>query len=100
MEGAGLLEVPESANGRGLREAGVLPDCGPGLADAAAEGMGAAAMAAALAEGELGALYLLGVDPLRSHPDRPRLAGGADRRPRSWSPTPPRSPKAWPSTPT
>ena len=35
-DGAGLLEVPAAANGRGLREAGVLPDHGPGLADAAA----------------------------------------------------------------
>jgi NADH-quinone oxidoreductase subunit G len=32
-EGAGLLEVPVAANGRGLREAGVLPDAGPGLSD-------------------------------------------------------------------
>jgi len=71
VEGAGLLEVPASANGRGLREAGVLPGCGPGLADSSAEGMGAAAIASALAGGELGALYLLGVDPLRTHPDRP-----------------------------
>ena len=31
-DGAGLLEVPSAANGRGLREAGFLPDAGPGLA--------------------------------------------------------------------
>src|SRR5207245_1283527 len=31
-EGAGLLEVPAGSNGRGLREAGVLPNAGPGLA--------------------------------------------------------------------
>ena len=30
-EGSGLLEVPELANARGLREAGCLPDAGPGL---------------------------------------------------------------------
>ena len=30
-DGAGLLERPAAANGRGLREAGVLPDAGPGL---------------------------------------------------------------------
>ena len=30
-EGAGLLEVPDFANARGLREAGCLPDAGPGL---------------------------------------------------------------------
>ena len=29
-DGAGLLEVPAAANGRGLREAGVLPNAGPG----------------------------------------------------------------------
>ena len=31
VDGAGLLEVPAFANGRGLREAGVLPNAGPGL---------------------------------------------------------------------
>ena len=30
-DGAGLLEVPACTNGRGLREAGVLPNAGPGL---------------------------------------------------------------------
>ena len=30
IEGAGLLEIPAAANGRGLREAGVLPNAGPG----------------------------------------------------------------------
>ena len=32
--GPGLLEVPEEANGRGLREVGCLPGAGPGLAAA------------------------------------------------------------------
>ena len=32
-EGAGLLEIPSAANGRGLREAGVLPNAGPGLSE-------------------------------------------------------------------
>ncbi len=32
-DGAGLLEVPELANARGLREAGCLPDAGPGLTE-------------------------------------------------------------------
>ncbi|MDQ3609877.1 MAG: molybdopterin-dependent oxidoreductase [Actinomycetota bacterium] len=32
-EGAGLLEVPVAANGRGLREAGMLPDAGPGMTE-------------------------------------------------------------------
>src|SRR4029077_19624013 len=31
--GAGLLEIPAGTNGRGLREAGVLPNAGPGLSE-------------------------------------------------------------------
>jgi NADH-quinone oxidoreductase subunit G len=54
-EGAGLLEIPAGANGRGLREAGATPGMGPGLAalagvDAAgggAAGGGAAGVGAA-----------------------------------------------------
>ena len=34
--GAGLIGIPDAANGRGLREAGVLPNAGPGLARRAA----------------------------------------------------------------
>ncbi|MGD0197266.1 MAG: NADH-quinone oxidoreductase subunit NuoG [Solirubrobacteraceae bacterium] len=68
--GAGLIGIPQAANGRGLREAGVLPDGGPGLSAAKlARGHDANAIARALAGGELTALYLLDVDPLRSHPD-------------------------------
>ena len=37
-EGAGLLEVPASANARGLREAGVLPNAGAGLRRGAGRG--------------------------------------------------------------
>jgi NADH-quinone oxidoreductase subunit G len=54
VEGAGLLEIPAYANGRGLREAGVLPDEG---------GLDADGMARAFERGELGCMYLLGVDP-------------------------------------
>jgi NADH-quinone oxidoreductase subunit G len=73
--GAGLLEVPAFANGRGLREAGVLPNAGPGLSEpSAANGetpaRDARAIAAGLAAGELSALYLLHCDPLRDLPDR------------------------------
>ncbi len=32
-EGAGLLEVPCGANGRGLREVGAIPDAGPGFTE-------------------------------------------------------------------
>jgi NADH-quinone oxidoreductase subunit G len=69
-EGAGLLEVPASANGRGLREAGVLPDAGPGFSEPPAAGRSAGEIARALGDGELGALYLLHADPLRTHPGR------------------------------
>jgi NADH-quinone oxidoreductase subunit G len=68
--GAGLLEVPDTANARGLREAGVLPDAGPGLKtlhDAA--GRGTEAIRQALIDGELDGLILVGVDPLRDFAD-------------------------------
>jgi NADH-quinone oxidoreductase subunit G len=97
-EGGGLLGVPSSANGRGLREAGVLPSAGPGYSELAALGAGAAAgagaagsaargegadavgkpsgrsaheIAAAAADGALAALYLLHVDPIRDGADAP-----------------------------
>jgi NADH-quinone oxidoreductase subunit G len=63
-EGAGLLEVPAGANGRGLREAGVLPNAGPGLTPPAGEGLDAEGIAEGLIAGELGAVYLLRSDPL------------------------------------
>ena len=68
-DGAGLLEVPSGANGRGLREAGALPNAGPGYADAPAIGYGASEIGAAAADGELTALYLFQTDPLRDLPD-------------------------------
>jgi NADH-quinone oxidoreductase subunit G len=70
-DGAGLLAIPTGANGRGLREAGMVPDAGPGyaaLADPA--GRDAAGIARAAADGELTALYLLQTDPVRDQPDR------------------------------
>ncbi len=63
-DGAGLLEIPAHANGRGLREAGVLPNAGPELGEIDEDGLDAHGIAAALAAGELSALYLLDVDPL------------------------------------
>jgi NADH-quinone oxidoreductase subunit G len=69
-EGAGLLEVPSSANGRGLREAGVLPNAGPGYAEPVA-GRSAHEIAAAAADGQLAALYLLHADPIRDQTDAP-----------------------------
>jgi len=73
--GAGLLHVPAGTNGRGLREVGVLPDAGPGLAPAAANGMTAAEMAG----GDLTALWLLHVDPLRDAPDHAAWERALDR---------------------
>ncbi len=69
-DGAGLLEIPSGANGRGLREAGVLPNAGPGYAELADHGRSAAEIAKAAASGEITALYLLQTDPVRELPDR------------------------------
>jgi NADH-quinone oxidoreductase subunit G len=68
-DGAGLLEIPSGANGRGLREAGVLPNAGPGYADAPTIGYGACEIAKAIVDGELTALYLFQTDPVRDLPD-------------------------------
>ena len=78
QEGSGLIEIPSSANGRGLREVGCLPNVGPGLADAATEGLAAADLSAAIGE-EVSALVLLQADPLRTHPDRQAWAAALDR---------------------
>ncbi len=78
-EGAGLLEIPDFANARGLREAGCLPDAGPGLTKSAftapeggnalRTGMATEEIRAALESGELKSLILFGVDPIRDFPD-------------------------------
>jgi NADH-quinone oxidoreductase subunit G len=71
--GAGLLEIPSSTNGRGLREAGFAPGHGPGyvpLAEGVRAPADAAAIAEALAAGELTTLWLQYADPVRSFPDR------------------------------
>ena len=60
--GAGLIGIPDAANGRGLREAGAVAGMGPGYGDTA-HGHDTNNMASALAGGELTALYLLDVDP-------------------------------------
>jgi NADH-quinone oxidoreductase subunit G len=77
-DGAGLLEVPAGTNGRGLREVGCTPVAGPGYAEGAA-GRTTPQIAQALAAGELGAAYLLHVDPLRELPDRATWAAGLER---------------------
>ena len=63
-EGAGLLEIPAGANGRGLREVGALPNAGPGLSPSRTDGLDAQGIADGLIRGELSALYLVGADPL------------------------------------
>jgi NADH-quinone oxidoreductase subunit G len=68
VEGAGLLEIPSTTNGRGLREAGVLPNAGPGLSAAGEDGLDAGGIAAGLLAGQLSAVYLLRADPL-AHDD-------------------------------
>ena len=67
--GAGLLEIPSGANGRGLREVGMLPNAGPGFAEPLSPGRGAGEIAAAAEDGEITALYLFQTDPVRDHPD-------------------------------
>jgi NADH-quinone oxidoreductase subunit G len=82
-DGAGLLEIPDTTNARGLREAGCLPDAGPGLSEprpafttpegenAGLVGKPTEEIRAALESGEITALILFGVDPLRDFPDTP-----------------------------
>ncbi len=78
-DASGLLEVPDFTNARGLREAGCLPDAGPGLTQApfsspsgqngASVGKSTEEIRAALESGELKTVLLFGVDPLRDFPD-------------------------------
>ena len=82
-DGSGLLEIPDTTNARGLREAGCLPDAGPGLGEPSAafarpdrakaqlDGKGTEEIRAALESGEIESVLLFGVDPLRDFPDTP-----------------------------
>jgi NADH-quinone oxidoreductase subunit G len=63
VEHAGLLEVPAHANGRGLREAGVLANAGPGLSDLDEDGYDAPGIVQAFERAELSCLYMLGTNP-------------------------------------
>ncbi len=78
-DGAGLIGVPSSANARGLREAGVLPFAGPGLAPVDRPGRSTSEIAAAAAAGDLAALWLVGTDPLETHPQRATWNAGLER---------------------
>jgi NADH-quinone oxidoreductase subunit G len=70
VDGAGLLEISAHANGRGLREAGVLPNAGAELSEVEEEGLDTQGIADALEQRELSCLYLLGVDPAESDRER------------------------------
>ena len=67
-EEAGLIEIPDIANGRGLKEVGCLPDAGPGLSETTA-GRGTEEIRAGLESGEIKSVLLFGVDPIRDFPD-------------------------------
>ena len=68
QEGSGLIGIPETANGRGLREAGCLPDAGPGLSPTG-PGRDARTIREGLESGEIEAVILFGADPVRDLPD-------------------------------
>jgi NADH-quinone oxidoreductase subunit G len=72
-EGAGLIEVPDAPNARGLREAGMLPGCGPGLTEAPA-GRDAAGIREGLIDDELAAILLANANPARDYPASDRWA--------------------------
>jgi NADH-quinone oxidoreductase subunit G len=76
---SGLIEIPASPNGRGLREVGVSPRLGSGLSDAPAAGMTVGQIGGALADGELSTLLLLHADPVRELPDRGTWERAYDR---------------------
>jgi NADH-quinone oxidoreductase subunit G len=69
-DGAGLLEIPAGANGRGLREAGAVPGTGPGYSEISSPGRGGSDIAQAVLDGEISALWLFQTDPIRDRPDR------------------------------
>jgi NADH-quinone oxidoreductase subunit G len=69
QEGGGLYEVPIDTNGRGLREVGCAEDFGPGLAEVQARGRSAAEIRDGLESGEIEALVLGDVDPIRDFDD-------------------------------
>jgi NADH-quinone oxidoreductase subunit G len=71
ISGAGLLALPASPNGRGVREAGFAPGHGPGYTSVATPGRDAEGIAEGLASGDLHTVWLHHVDPLRTYPNRP-----------------------------
>jgi NADH-quinone oxidoreductase subunit G len=69
-DGAGLIEVPDGANGRGLHEVGCIPVAGPGLSDAE-QGLDATGIRDGLEDGSLEAAFLVNADPVRDFADSP-----------------------------
>jgi NADH-quinone oxidoreductase subunit G len=72
-DGAGLIGIPAGANGRGLREAGAVPDALPGYAPldgGVTPGRSAAQIAQAAVDGEITALWLVQTDPVRDLENR------------------------------
>jgi NADH-quinone oxidoreductase subunit G len=67
-EGSGLIEIPASVNGRGLREVGCVAGIGPGLSDVPGGLRAARARDAAVSGGDVNAFYLMHCDPLRELP--------------------------------
>ena len=65
---SGLIGIPETANGRGLREVGCLPDAGPGFTPLD-PGRDTDAIRAGLESGEIESIVLFGIDPIRDLPD-------------------------------
>jgi NADH-quinone oxidoreductase chain G len=68
--GSGLFLCGEKANSQGAIDLGLLP---------AAGALGAQEMLQAAAAGKLGALYIIGEDPLTSYPDRAKVEAALDK---------------------
>ncbi len=71
-EGSGLYLCGEKANSQGAIDLQILPGQG---------GLGAQAMLDAAAAGKLGALYVVGEDPLSSYPNRARVEAALAKAP-------------------
>jgi NADH-quinone oxidoreductase chain G len=68
--GSGLFLCGEKANSQGAIDLGLLPAGGA---------LGAQEMLQAAAAGKLGALYIVGEDPLTSYPDRAKVEAALDK---------------------
>jgi len=68
--GSGLFLCGEKANSQGAIDLGLVP---------AAGALGAQEMLQAAASGKLGALYVVGEDPLTAYPDRARVEAALDK---------------------